>query len=122
MTAKEQDRLFGRFCSEHKITKDVKRTLHDILKSKRNDYSNNDDVLLSFKRASDYSLLRFNGECSFSPSEICKALICVKLARIENVTELEVVNHESLSDSITDLILYYFLLKCIEKDMLKKQK
>jgi hypothetical protein len=113
MNKKQMLSEFKKFCKKNKYTEEKSERLKAILESKSNDYASKDDVLIGFKRASEYA------RGLLSPVNIIQALICVKFSRIENLSKVKTVHNESLRDSEDDLDLYIFLLDCV---LLEKKK
>ena len=78
-----------------------------ILASKGHDYAN-DDALSNFKLA--------GAICGISAERQCLSLIATKVARLGNLLDADVVNNESVDDSILDLCCYSVLLAMIKND------
>jgi hypothetical protein len=96
MTQKEQEVLLENFTSKMK----------KLILSKRQDYSEDTDVMSNFKVAGDLSGLGSAMECL--------ALISMKVARLSALlSEGKSPNHESMQDSLVDLANYAFLLSAI---------
>lgn len=112
MNKKTQEQTFKKYIKRQELDKAMKDKMWETISKKREDYSKSTDVLSSFKEASMYSIGRF------TPSEICAALICVKVARIRNLEAKkdQKAIFESLEDSILDLHVYDFLLFCLEME------
>lgn len=78
-----------------------------IMKSKRNDYAN-DDVLSNFKAVSQ--------QIGVTPKEVILIFISTKITRLANLYKGKKPKNESIHDSIVDCINYLTLLECMEKE------
>lgn len=80
----------------------------DIMKRKGEDYAN-EDVLSNFKLAGSI--------VGLSPEMNCLSLIAVKVARLGVLLNSgKQPNNESIIDSVDDLQIYSFLLRCILRE------
>jgi hypothetical protein len=95
MNPKEQDFLLGSFHER----------MRSIITSKREDYANDVDVLINFKRAG----IAAGGSAAINILN----LMGTKIARIAELTKGKVPNHESVEDSLLDLANYCFLMYCV---------
>jgi hypothetical protein len=91
---------------QSKIFKLFIQRMEDVLISKGEDYANNDDTLSNFKLAGSI--------CQLTPEQQCLSLIATKVARLGVLLNKQSnPNNESISDSISDLANYTFLLETI---------
>lgn len=102
MNKKEQIEYFDKFTSKMK----------DVLLSKSNDYSIEEDVLSNFKYAGNI--------CGLKPDQNCLSLIATKVARLGVLLKSEKEpSNESIKDSVLDLANYTILLGMILDSQIK---
>ncbi len=95
MTQEEQLKEFDSFVQKAKV----------IMTKKGSDYAN-EDILSNFKLAGSI--------CGLSPEINCLSLIAVKVARLGVLLSSDKApENESVVDSVDDLQIYAFLLRCI---------
>ena len=88
--------------------KSIIPTCINVLDTKANDYSNQNDRYSCFKRT--FQLSRLCGSASRETNDIFIFNICQKIARIENLLQNNIdPKNESLIDSFIDLINYRLL-------------
>lgn len=93
---------------QQKILQDVIfNKIRSIQSSKGDDYANN-DRLSNFKLAGSI--------CGLSAEQNCLSLIATKVARLGVLMNTNNPKHESIEDSVDDLISYSILLKMIYAD------
>lgn len=93
---------------QQKILQDVIfNKIRSIQSSKGDDYANN-DRLSNFKLAGSI--------CGLSAEQNCLSLIATKVARLGVLMKTNNPKHESIEDSVDDLISYSILLKMIYAD------
>lgn len=93
---------------QQKILQDVIfNKIRSIQSSKGDDYANS-DRLSNFKLAGSI--------CGLSAEQNCLSLIATKVARLGVLMKTNNPKHESIEDSVDDLISYSILLKMIYAD------
>lgn len=110
MTKEEQKIIFERVKS--KITQDSIYTLLDklceLLLSKGDDYAGSDDRLKVFKGVAELT--------DSKPEDVLLTMISVKVMRLSTLfNNKEKVKHESIEDSINDLLGYAIILNTLNK-------
>lgn len=79
--------------------------MENLIIGKRNDYSNDNDVLSNFKRSAKF--------INSTPGINCLNFIGTKIARLENLINKTEIKYESMADTCLDLANYCFLYYCI---------
>lgn len=95
MTPQDQDLIFA----------DIMAKCNEVLKSKRNDYASDADVLSNFKNTA--------AQMKLTPEQVCTMFISVKVSRLVELFSGKKERNESIEDNMTDLINYAILLKMI---------
>lgn len=92
---------------QEQMLEDIFKAIKKLQASKGDDYANN-DRLSNFKLAGSI--------CGLSAEQNCLSLIATKVARLGVLMKTNNPQHESVIDSVDDLISYSILLKMIYAD------